>query len=113
MDKLQRTRGARQACGEIKSFRPRARTLDASPSRPARVSLRDSNSPDRNNSRGDFAPALRFPSARQLRAVELGADELIARAEWSYRARPRVLRNLRRAYRQFCLYLLEKIERGA
>jgi len=62
--------------------------------------------------RVDFAPRLRFPSRRENRAVELGADELIARAGWIFRSRPRGLRNLRRTYRDFCLFLLEKIERA-
>jgi hypothetical protein len=60
----------------------------------------------------DSAPR-RFPSRRQVRAVELGADELIARAEWHFRARPRVLRHLRDTYRRFCAAILAKIERAA
>ena len=55
----------------------------------------------------------RFSSPRQLRAVELGADELIARLEWELRNHPRALRNLRRAYRRFCWDLLAKLERAA
>ncbi len=58
-------------------------------------------------------PTGRFPSRREIRAVELGADELIARAEWHFRARPQVLRNLRSAYRRFCSFILDKIERGS
>jgi hypothetical protein len=60
----------------------------------------------------DSAPP-RLPSRRQVRAVALGADELIARAEWHFRARPRVLRNLRNTYRRFCAAILAKIERAA
>lgn len=55
----------------------------------------------------------RSPSRRERRAVQLGADELISLCEWSFRSRPRTLRNLRRAYRDFCSFLLEKIERAA
>jgi hypothetical protein len=54
-----------------------------------------------------------FPSRQECRAVELGADELVARAEWTLRSRPRALLNLRSAYRRFCLLILEKIERAA
>jgi len=53
-----------------------------------------------------------FPSRRQLRALELGADELIGRAEWEFRARPRTLKNLRANYMKFCMYLLRAIESG-
>ncbi len=57
---------------------------------------------------------FQWPLSRQeIRAVELGADELIARAEWIFRSRPRALRNLRRANRHFCSFLLEQIERPA
>lgn len=58
-------------------------------------------------------PTHYFPSRRAMRAVELGAEELLARAEWALRSQPRALRNLRSAYRRFCLFILEKIERAA
>ncbi len=53
----------------------------------------------------------RFPSRRERRALELGADELIGLLEWRLRARPRGLRGARRLYRQVCLELLERLER--
>jgi hypothetical protein len=55
----------------------------------------------------------RFPSRGEVRAVELGADELIALCEWSFRARPRKLRNLRARYVDYCASLLREMERGA
>ena len=52
----------------------------------------------------------RFPTLRQSRAVEIGADELMSLVEWTFRSRPRALRNIRRIYRGFCLFLLGRIE---
>jgi hypothetical protein len=59
-----------------------------------------------------FAPARprRFPGELELRAIELGSDELLNQASWIFRARPRTLRNIRRKYRRFCLLLFRKIE---
>jgi hypothetical protein len=54
----------------------------------------------------------RIPSQLERRAVELGADELVALAEWTFHNRPRTLRNLRASYRRFCSVLLQKIEAG-
>jgi hypothetical protein len=53
----------------------------------------------------------RLPSRRQIRALQLGADELIARFEWEFRARPTKLKNLRERYRGFCARLLREFER--
>jgi hypothetical protein len=53
----------------------------------------------------------RFPSRRHLRAVEIGADELMARVEWEFRQRPHALRNVRTQYRRFCVSLLARLER--
>lgn len=77
----------------------------------ARKAVRPTNCRERK-AHGKFAPR-RFPSRRQTRAVEIGADELVARAEWIFRARPRVLRNLRHLYLQFCVLLFKKIETAA
>ena len=55
----------------------------------------------------------RFPSRLELRAVELGADELINLAEWKFRHRPRALRNLRNDHRHYLARLLHKIERAS
>lgn len=55
--------------------------------------------------------ARRFPSPRQMRAVELGADELMALLEWELRERPRALRLARGRYTVFCRRLLAQLER--
>jgi hypothetical protein len=55
----------------------------------------------------------RFPTDRQLRALELGADELHNRLEWSLRDRPRALRNARLRYRQFCISLVRTLENNS
>jgi hypothetical protein len=52
----------------------------------------------------------RFPSQQEVRAVELGVDELHARLEWGLRGRPRALRAARRKYRDYCGSLLAKLE---
>jgi hypothetical protein len=52
----------------------------------------------------------RFPSAREEKAVERGAVELMVLAEWHFRKNPRVLRLIRKAYARFCLWLYAKIE---
>jgi hypothetical protein len=54
----------------------------------------------------------RFPTRRQRRAVSIGADELIALAEWVFRLRPRKLRNLRARHRAYCVTVLREIERA-
>lgn len=63
----------------------------------------------------NLAPAekfrKRFPSRREIRAVELGPERLMVHAEWVLRDRPRALRNLRQTYRRFCTFLLAKISR--
>jgi hypothetical protein len=53
----------------------------------------------------------RFPSRRQIRADELGADELMAQLEWVLRDRPQALRNARACYRKYCNSVLARIER--
>lgn len=53
----------------------------------------------------------RFPSKHENRAVEAGADELMARLEWELQDRPRALRNARARYRECCAALLAQIER--
>jgi hypothetical protein len=55
----------------------------------------------------------RFPSRREIRALNIGADELMNIASWVFRKDPSALKNLRREYRSFCSSLLRKIERGA
>ena len=52
------------------------------------------------------ASTKRFPTPRQQRAIELGADELHSRIEWALRNRPHALRNARRRYQDFCTSLL-------
>ena len=52
----------------------------------------------------------RFPSRRELRAVEFGADELAARIEWTLRNRSRALRCARLRYRKFCADTLRRLE---
>jgi len=54
----------------------------------------------------------RFPTPRELRAVELGADELMARLEWELRCRPRTLQSVRARYRRFCAESLSRLERS-
>jgi hypothetical protein len=44
------------------------------------------------------------------RAVELGADELVARVEWEFRDVPGKLDDLRRGYADQCAQLLVEIE---
>ena len=52
-----------------------------------------------------------FPTRREQRALELGADELHGRLEWLLRERPRALRGIRENYKKFCHSLLCQIER--
>jgi hypothetical protein len=52
----------------------------------------------------------RFPSRREIRAIEIGCDELMALLDWQFRNRPRALRWLRRLYRFFCWLLLSVLE---
>ena len=54
--------------------------------------------------------ARRLPSAQQVRAQQIGADELMNQAEWTFRHHPEALRHLRRAYARFCVCLLNRIE---
>jgi hypothetical protein len=54
----------------------------------------------------------RFPSRRQIRAVELGADELMAQLEWVLRDRPRALRNAQRRYQSFYIATLASLEKS-
>jgi hypothetical protein len=54
----------------------------------------------------------RFPSQLEEKAVERGADELVALAEFHFRDRPRALRNIRNAYKRFCAWLYRKLERS-
>jgi len=53
----------------------------------------------------------RFPSRREVRAVELGADEVQNLLEWLLRDRSRALAQARLRYRQFCTETLARIER--
>lgn len=53
---------------------------------------------------------VQFPSALQIRALELGADELMGRLEWILRDRPRALCNARMRYQCFCASLMSQIE---
>ena len=46
-----------------------------------------------------------FPSPQKIRAVEIGADELVSRAEWALRHHPRTLRNVRRAHVRLCVFV--------
>jgi hypothetical protein len=54
----------------------------------------------------------RLPSDREQRAVERGADELMALAEFHFRKRPRVLLRLRKLYAWFCVHLYSTLERS-
>jgi hypothetical protein len=54
----------------------------------------------------------RFPTKLEQRAVELGADNLIAMAEWLFRFQPRKLKILRDGHRAYCSSVLRKIERA-
>jgi hypothetical protein len=56
--------------------------------------------------------AKRFPSRRRLRAVEVGADQLVGLLEWVLRGRPRALRNLRTRHRDYCFRLYAELERA-
>jgi hypothetical protein len=53
-----------------------------------------------------------FPSERQRRAVELGADELLPHLEWAFRNRPRALRNIRHRHRLYSASLLQILDRS-
>ena len=57
--------------------------------------------------------SLRFPSARQTRAVGLGVNELHARLEFVLRDRPIALRNARTRYFRTCYSLWSYLLRGA
>lgn len=46
-------------------------------------------------------------------ALKRGADELMNRAEYALRERPRALEAARRAYRDLCMRLYRAIERAA
>lgn len=52
-----------------------------------------------------------FPTPGQVRAPEIGCDELIARLEWELRSRPKRLETVRQAYTVFCARLLETLEK--
>jgi hypothetical protein len=54
-----------------------------------------------------------FPSSQEIRAVEIGADELVSRAEWALRRHPRTLRNVRRAYLRLCVFVLGQVKRAS
>ena len=54
---------------------------------------------------------FRFPSRREIRAVELGANELVGLLEFALRDSPVPLRHLRAGYRRYCCWLLAKLER--
>jgi hypothetical protein len=56
--------------------------------------------------------AKRFPTPRQQRALDIGADELHSRIEWVLRNRPQALRNARRRYQEFCSSLLRNLSRS-
>ena len=110
------------ACGQNKSQKPR---ISESQEPHFHKGCADSgNEATRGNSL--FAPVdlspskriarkrvRRFPSRRQLRALEIGCDELMNLAAYVLRQRPRAVKNLRRAYRRFCGSILDKIERAA
>jgi hypothetical protein len=53
----------------------------------------------------------KFPTKRQSRAVELGANELHTLLEWKLRNCPRALLAARRRYQKFCFDTLSRIER--
>lgn len=53
----------------------------------------------------------RFPSEREERATKRGVDELMTLCEYHFRNRPRVLKNLRKAYRALCVRLYRALER--
>lgn len=54
----------------------------------------------------------RSPTDRGERALKRGADELVDRAEWVLRDRPRALKNLRSRYRAFCVSIYAVLERA-
>jgi hypothetical protein len=56
-------------------------------------------------------PVLRFTTRRQIRALELGADEIYLLLEWGLRSRSRSLRAARRRYQKFCTDALSRLER--
>lgn len=112
-----------QSSGKTKSLRP-------GPSEdPAPHFYRSSDTNSQNEAtpgNREFAPphlspskrfarkrSCRFPTVRQVRAIDLGADELHARLEWQLRNRPKALRNARRRYASFCYRALTEIERAA
>lgn len=53
-----------------------------------------------------------FPIRLQERAAELGSDELMALAEWTFRSRPRESKHLRRRHVAYCVALLPEIKRA-
>jgi hypothetical protein len=55
----------------------------------------------------------KIPSARETRAVSIGCDELLNLASWTFRNRPKKIRNIRARYRKFCVELLREIERAS
>lgn len=55
----------------------------------------------------------RFPSTLEIRALEIGADELHGRLEWRLRDQPKALRAARKRYRLFCASLLRQLSRGS
>jgi hypothetical protein len=67
--------------------------------------------------KGWFQPARIAVGARQskrlARALELGADELMNRADYSLRDNPRALARVKWAYRKFCSLASRAIERTA
>ena len=54
----------------------------------------------------------RFPMPGQLRALELGADELHARLEWVLRNRPRALLAARKRYQGYCCVTYARLNRA-
>lgn len=54
---------------------------------------------------------MKARESKKDRAVALGADELIARAEWQFRNRPQKLKNLRKRYVECCVAILRAMDR--
>jgi hypothetical protein len=51
-------------------------------------------------------------SPLEIRARQFGADYLMSIASWVLKTQPRILRRVRSDYRQLCVSLLRRIERG-
>jgi hypothetical protein len=54
----------------------------------------------------------RFPTDRERKAVAIGANELVGRAEWQFRTKPRALARARKIYKAACLKLYRCLERS-